>query len=80
METCLINACRYSSLVKAKGLGLGFPAKTSTIANSANLKVTTSQVPKFPDVNIVSTSFLLLVVRPGATSSVLLPSSDALCY
>ena len=25
-------------------------------------------------------SFLLLVVRPGATSSVLAPSSDALCY
>ena len=25
-------------------------------------------------------SFLLLVVRPGAPSSVLAPSSDALCY
>ena len=28
----------------------------------------------------VTSSFLLLVVRPGATSSVLAPSSDALCY
>ena len=27
----------------------------------------------------VTSSFLLLVVRPGATSSVLAPSSDALC-
>ena len=27
-----------------------------------------------------SSSFLLLVVRPGATSSVLAPGSDALCY
>ena len=28
----------------------------------------------------VASSFLLLVVMPGATSSVLPPSSDALCY
>ena len=27
-----------------------------------------------------TSSFLFLVVRPGATSSVLAPSSDALCY
>ena len=27
-----------------------------------------------------ASSFLLLLVRPGATSSVLAPSSDALCY
>ena len=27
----------------------------------------------------VPSSFLLLVVRPGATSGVLAPSSDALC-
>ena len=30
--------------------------------------------------NALVTSFLLLVVMPGATSSVLAPSSDALCY
>ena len=29
---------------------------------------------------LVTSSFLLLVVMPGATSSVLAPSSDALCY
>ena len=29
--------------------------------------------------HIVPSSFLLLVVRPGAPSSVLAPSSDALC-
>ena len=28
----------------------------------------------------VPSSFLLLVARPGATGSVLAPSSDALCY
>ena len=28
---------------------------------------------------VAPSSFLLLVVRPGATSSVLAPSSDALC-
>ena len=28
----------------------------------------------------VTSSFLLLVVRPGAPSSVLAPTSDALCY
>ena len=28
----------------------------------------------------VTSSFLLLLVRPGAPSSVLVPSSDALCY
>ena len=28
---------------------------------------------------LVPSGFLLLVVRPGATSSVLAPSSDALC-
>ena len=28
----------------------------------------------------VTSSFLLLVVMPEATSSVLAPSSDALCY
>ena len=29
---------------------------------------------------LVASSYLLLVVRPGAPSSVLAPSSDALCY
>ena len=29
---------------------------------------------------LVPNSFLFLVVSPGATSSVLAPSSDALCY
>ena len=29
--------------------------------------------------DVVSNGFLLLVVRPGAPSSVLVPSSDALC-
>ena len=29
---------------------------------------------------LVTSSFLLLVVRPGAPGSVLAPSSDALCY
>ena len=29
---------------------------------------------------IVTSSFLLLVAMPGATRSVLAPSSDALCY
>ena len=29
--------------------------------------------------DLVTSSFLLLVVRPGAPSSVLAPSSDALC-
>ena len=29
---------------------------------------------------LVPSSFLLLIVRPGATSSILAPSSDALCY
>ena len=29
---------------------------------------------------LVPSSFLLLVVRPKAPSSVLAPSSDALCY
>ena len=29
---------------------------------------------------LVTSSFLFLVVRPGATRSVLAPSSDALCY
>ena len=28
----------------------------------------------------VTSSFLLLVARPGATSGVLAPTSDALCY
>ena len=29
---------------------------------------------------LVTSSFLLLVLRPGAPSSILAPSSDALCY
>ena len=29
---------------------------------------------------LAPSSFLFLVVRPGATNSVLAPSSDALCY
>ena len=28
----------------------------------------------------VTSSFLFLLVKPGASSSVLVPSSDALCY
>ena len=31
------------------------------------------------DMSLVAVAYLLLVVRPGAPSSVLAPSSDALC-
>ena len=36
--------------------------------------------PKQSIAFVLSSSFLFLIVRPGAPSSVLAPSSDALCY
>ena len=45
----------------------------------SSVLVATSKAPVTTSVALVTSSFLFLVVRPGAPSSVLAPSSDALC-
>ena len=63
------------------GVGAGSGRSKALATFVAMPFASSSHMPFVASSDALATSrVLLLVVRPGATSSVLAPSSDALCY